>query len=280
MTHLCLTKWADRYDERVVLFANTGEENEQTLEFVHNCDTRLGFNTVWLEADIQKKGEGTTHNLVTFETASRRGEPYEAFIQKFGIPNQKFPQCTRELKARPIRSYIRSLGWGTDYDVAIGIRADESHRRTNITASGGRVLYPFLDWQPMTKPDVNAFWVGQPFRLDLAGYQGNCKWCWKKSFRKLCTIMDENPTAFDFPARMEALYDTVGPEFSKKEVPGYKRTFFRGNLSVQDIRDMHATGDWTKAENDAIVTSSNKEVPMDTDAGCKDSCEVNPKDML
>jgi len=275
MTRLLLTKWRDRFNEAVVLFANTGQENEQTLEFVDQCDKVFGFNTVWLEADVNPEpGKGTGHRVVSFETASRAGEPFEAMIKKFGIPNSKFFGCTRELKKRPIDSYVRGLGWGVKArHVAVGIRADESGRRSP-RAEADRLIYPLLDWAPTTKPQVNSFWQKQPFRLNLAGYQGNCRTCWKKSFRKLLTVMDDDPAAFDFFERMECNYGLVGPEFAKKNVPGYRRTFFRGNLGVADLRTMHAAGGWERAENDAVVYA-NAPVGLDLDSGCVESCEVD-----
>ena len=36
-------------------FANTGQEHEKTLDFIHNCDTHFNFNTVWIEAVISKE---------------------------------------------------------------------------------------------------------------------------------------------------------------------------------------------------------------------------------
>lgn len=276
MTRLLLTKWRDKYDEIVVLFANTGQENEATLEFVRDCDAAFGFNTIWLEALPQQGKVGTKHKVVNFNTASRNGEPFEAVIDKYGIPNQKFPQCTRELKLRPMKSYLRKLGWREkSYDIAIGIRADEAARRSN-TAVQSNIVYPLLDWLPTTKPQVNLFWSTQSFRLNLAGYQGNCKTCWKKSFRKLMTIMDENPAQFNFFERMERDKGLIGPEFAKTFIPGYRRVFFRGSISVADLRKMHANTDWTRAENDAVVYAD-KSIALDVDPtdGCVESCEVN-----
>ena len=274
MTHLLLSKWRDRYADVVVIFANTGQENEATLEFVRDCDAAFGFNTIWVEAVPQEGRIGTKHRFVTFETASRNGEPFEAFIKKYGIPNQKFPGCTRELKLRPMESLLREKGWKRgSYEIAIGIRADESKRRSQASKNNG-IIYPLMDWQPLSKPDVNSFWQKQDFRLNLAGYQGNCRTCWKKSFRKLLTIMDETPEAFDFFDRMERDYGTVGPEFLKNHIEGYSRTFFRGNKSVSDIREMHIAGGWDRAENDAVIYKEQK-VQLELDDGCVESCEVN-----
>lgn len=280
MTRLLLTKWRDRYDEVVTVFANTGEEDEKTLEFVHNCDQAFGFNTVWVESVVHHgERKGSTHRVVTFETASRKGEPFEESIKKFGIPNNKFPHCTRELKQRPMYSFIRSLGWkiGT-FDVAIGIRADEPSRRAG-NAAEQRIVYPLLDWLPTTKPQVNSFWAKQPFRLGLRGYQGNCRWCWKKSMRKHMTILDDDPTIFDFPERMEREYGLVGPEFSKGvTAPGYRRTFFRGNVSAASLREMYATiWDHRRVEDDAIIYDDDDEP---ADGGCSESCEVDWEEIL
>jgi hypothetical protein len=280
MTHLLLTKWRGRWDDVRVVFANTGQENEETLQFVAACDKHFGFGTVWVEADVcQEARVGTRHRVVDFSTANRDGGPFEAMIRKYGIPNQKFPHCTRELKLNPMRSYIQSLGWrpGT-YDTAIGIRADEPGRRSK-NQEAARLLYPLLDWRPTTKPQVNAFWIDQPFRLNLCGYQGNCRTCWKKSARKLLTIMDDRPRAFDFFERMEDQYGTVGPEFSKERAPGYVRTFFRGNQSVKDLRQAHSLGGFERAEDDSIILPDGKRINLDFEQGaidgCSESCEVD-----
>lgn len=48
-----MTKWLlDNLDmnqyETKVIFANTGREREETLEFIHNCDLYFGFGTIGL----------------------------------------------------------------------------------------------------------------------------------------------------------------------------------------------------------------------------------------
>lgn len=285
MTHMLLTKWRDKYDEAQVVFANTGQENDETLDFVHQCDRHFGFGTVWVEAEVfRQSGVGTEHKFVRHATASRNGEPFEAMIRKYGIPNTKFKHCTRELKLRPIDSYLRSIGWenGT-YVRAIGIRADEARRRSGSAERDG-IIYPLLDWEPTTKMQVNDFWASQPFRLNLTGYQGNCKWCWKKSLRKLLTIADESPEVFDFPARMEREYGCVGHEFSKGVEPGYRRVFFRGNTSTEQLFQMHReaaeSGALLLADDDARAYTSQGTLPLDDADGCEESCEVDWSDKL
>ncbi len=123
-------KWKDV----IVIFANTGQEHEKTLEFINNCDKKFGFNTVWIEA-IAHPGERktSTAKIVDYKTASRDGRPFEDIIAKYGIPWSKAGHCTRELKEQPIKNYLRELGLDkTNRVMAIGIRADESHRKSKV----------------------------------------------------------------------------------------------------------------------------------------------------
>ena len=42
MTWWLLNNMSHKY-EMIVVFANTGKEREETLQFVHKCDTEFGF---------------------------------------------------------------------------------------------------------------------------------------------------------------------------------------------------------------------------------------------
>ena len=206
------------YENIVFVYANTGQENEQTLEFAHRCDKYFGLNLHWVEAEVNGlAGEGTKHCRTNFKDASRNGEPFEDVIKKYGIPNQAFPMCTRELKQNPIKSFAKNYFNGEKYHIAIGIRIDEIDR---ISANAKKMgfIYPLInkDMLPTNKPMVNFYWNAMPFRLELKGYQGNCITCWKKSDKKLYQIAKENPKSFEFMDRMEREYPRVGAEFRKE----------------------------------------------------------------
>lgn len=262
-----------RYDEIRFAFANTGQENEETLVFADQCDKAFGLDLVWIEAVITPaRGVGIRHNVVDFATASREGQPFEALIQKYGIPNKASPHCTRDLKSRSILSWAKSIGWNTgSYDLAIGIRADEIDR---MSPHAGRdnIVYPLISWLPRRKEDVNEFWRSMPFRLNLKGYQGNCKWCWKKSLRKHLTIISEAPEKYDFPESMEARYPLAGPNPNKMP-----RVFFREERSTLDLRRLAAETDFEPASDDAQTYSGESTNWLDADLGeCgSESCEVD-----
>ena len=282
MTQWCLDNWRDKYDDIKVVFANTGEEREETLDFVEQCDEHFGFGVVWVEAVVHHgKKKASTHRVVDYKTASRKGEPFEDVISKYGIPNQAFPHCTRELKLSPMRSYLKSVGWETgSYDTAIGIRKDEQQRVRPKQMEKNRIVYPMVFDNPMTKPEINAFWRSQPFRLQLKGYEGNCKWCWKKSMRKHLTLLNDRPEFYDFPELMEKKYGKVGPEFEKHgdNRPSYSsRTFFRGNLSTLELRDMGKNESFVRAQDDADVYPDSYVRGYELDllfSGCSEHCEV------
>lgn len=270
MAQWLLTNRAHEYDEIVCLFANTGQENEETLRFVHQCDETFAMNVVWVEAVVNERGEGTGHRVVSFDTASRQGEPFEAVIAKYGIPNQAYPHCTRELKLAPMLSYIASLGWKPgSYDTAIGIRADEIDRIA-ADAKAKRLIYPLVGDVEMTKPRINTWWQQQPFRLQLKGYEGNCKWCWKKSLRKHLTLLSEHPDWYDFPERMEADHGLSG-----HNVDGTPRVFFRQGISTQELREIAKGGGFTPASDDAQVYEDQLSLDLDSSNGCSESCEIN-----
>ena len=124
MTWWLFNEWKDRDNwDKLVVFANTGKESEGTLFFVDECANEWNIDIKWIEGYPSEIGKGwsVNHKLVSYETASRNGEPFEAMIKKLGIPFQSAPFCSPQLKTAPIKNYLRSIGW-TKYYTAIGIR--------------------------------------------------------------------------------------------------------------------------------------------------------------
>lgn len=247
-------------DQHIVsVFANTGQEDERTLVFVDKCSRYWGIPVVWVEAAVNpKKGQGTTHKIVDFQSACRDPSIFEAVISKYGIPGRNYPHCTRELKLHPLTSYIRSIGWnkGT-YVSAIGIRADEMDRMNpNFDAHG--LVYPLIKAK-IKKSDVFEFWDKQAFDLRVPEHRGNCTWCWKKSLRKHLTLAREEPELYDFAQRMEAAH-----AFTNQNPEKGPRTFFRERRTAADIVEM------SKHDFEAFVDQRY----LDQGGSCEESCEV------
>lgn len=206
--------------EAVVCFANTGKEDEATLEFVRDCAVNWQVPITWLEfRDSEERFE-----VVTFETASRNGEPFEALIRMRNyLPNPVTRFCTSELKIRTMHKWLRAnweaLGWEAqdlEWDQMIGIRADEMRRVSKIRARGHStettketMRMPLAD-AGVTKDDVGAFWRDQPFDLGLPNnngvtMHGNCDLCFLKGASQVLSLIAEKPQRAVWWARMEAL---------------------------------------------------------------------------
>lgn len=197
-------------DKVIVCFANTGKEELETLDFVHRCDEHWGGIIHWLEYDSVTK-----FRKVDFETASRKGEPFEALIQRRGyLPNVRWRFCTQDLKIRVIKHFMLSLGF-RHWTNVVGIRYDEPARwaKTRAIAEKERweIWLPLVDWK-VTKPLVLDFWKAMPFDLNLQHYQGNCDLCFLKGRNKIKRLLTEHPEKADWWIAQEEL---VGGTFRK-----------------------------------------------------------------
>lgn len=218
----CYPKYKE-YD-KLFIFANTGKEHEETLEFVNKCDKEWKLNIVWVEAKVTcKKGIATTYNIVDYKTAARNGEPFIDMLESYPMPNTFASNCTRELKDRPITKYVKTLGY-REIITAMGIRADEAHRRSNL-ALKNNVIYPLIDDIKVDNKFIRTWWDAQSFDLKLKDYQGNCDLCFKKSLRKRLTLIKENPNIADWWLKTEQKYST-------ESIPRYD---LRTNKSIEEI---------------------------------------------
>lgn len=248
-----------KYPNVIYVFLNTGRELEKSLIFADKCDKKFGLNLIWLEAKINnEKGKGTTYKIVDFKTASRKGEPFEEMLKKYPLPNNMASNCTRELKQRPVDSYLRDNFKGIDVIRAIGIRADEAHRKS-IHAKEQNIIYPLCDELPMNQRMVREFWEKQSFDLGLKDYEGNCDLCFKKSLKKRLTIIKENPIIAEWWQRMEETY-------AFEDVPRFD---LRTNKSIRELVEM-AQRPFTRAEDLHELSKQQKELfEFETDCFCK-----------
>jgi len=179
--------------DTVVTFANTGREREETLRFVQDCSEHWNVPIIWLEWQMEEPG----FRVVTFETASRNGEPFADLIRKKSYtPNAVTRFCTSELKVRVMKHYCqRHLGW-TRWRNAVGLRHDEGRRCLKAYARNAANKEPFTAWLPLDKArvthaDVLDFWKTRNFDLGIRGYEGNCDLCFLKARGRLKAIMAE-----------------------------------------------------------------------------------------
>lgn len=257
MLHQILAVNGDFDPERVqVVFSNTGREMPETLDFVQECASRWGVHITWVEyrdhPDPRQRFEVVSHN-----SASRNGEPFEALIRKKKyLPNQQARFCTSELKVRPAKEYLLSLGWD-NWRAAIGIRADEPGRvnREPLKERWQR-WYPLADAQ-ITRHEVVNFWRGQPFDLGLDVFNGNsalgnCDGCFLKSEATQAMLARDYPERHAWWEEMEALAGglTSNPSGAR----------FRSTYSKAELRDfVERQGDWIFDDEGALCQAADGE---------------------
>lgn len=244
-------EWPDRYSytvyenedgnlKIVFIFSNTGREKEETLIAMNNMKIHWNIDVVWVEAVVDHRpNKGTKHKFVNFKTACRNGDVFEDVIKKYGIPNNVFIHCTRELKNAPIRSAMADLGfgdWKTDYKTIIGYRADEPKRANLVKAEKLNQWYPLWEWG-IKKADVAYFWNRQPFDLGLVDADGNCKKCYKKADLKVIYQIKTDPTD-EWISEIQRKYSWFTPDSrSEQSQPPYY--MFRGNRSLEDVIEQY-----------------------------------------
>lgn len=261
MTWWLLNEWPDRQNwEMKIVFANTGKEHEGTLWFTKQVAEKFDIEIIWVESyPITEKGWGVAHTVVDFKTASRKGEPFEAMIQKLGIPSSNTPFCSNQLKRAAIESYLKSIGWD-DFYKAIGIRNDEVDR-INENFRKEKIIYPLISLNPTMKRDIVLWWEKQTFDLNIPDDLGNCDCCWKKDMARLCRIVKKHPSRFEWWQEMTDKYGHLNPRQTDLLPPF---NFYRGNLSPKDIFNL-ASGQ---------LEQLNLFIEKERLDGCSESCEA------
>lgn len=222
-------------DHVKVVFCNTGKERLETLDFVNECSIRWNVPIVWLEYWAAPKAKDRW-KVVTYETASRNGEPFEALIRmKKYLPNPAKRFCTIELKIRCTKRYAQAeLGWKY-WDVAVGFRADEPSRVAKLSLPNRE---PFERFAPLatvgiTAKDVGNFWKAQDFDLRLPNMNGktmhgNCDLCFLKGAQTTLRLIAEKPESAIWWMKQEASIQSSGRATGdgavfRKDRPNYER---------------------------------------------------------
>src|SRR5690625_4773363 len=106
-----------------------------------------------------------------------------------GLPNQKSPYCSENLKTIPCKKFCDEIFGVNNYIKAIGFRKEDMPRR--ITFAEAKIdktrIFPLLTdfYVPIDNLELNRWWNKQPFKLGIHGKLGHCELCWKKSDKTL-----------------------------------------------------------------------------------------------
>ena len=201
-----LRKILDAYDGRLpsdiaVVYANTGMERPETLDFVDTCAAAWSVTVHWVEYDWDAPHRT---RVVDYSTASRNGQPYAALIDRKGfVPNVTTKFCSSFLKRDRIDSFTRYRIGLKRWHSVIGLRADEQRRVLRMRArncgsrTGAHAVLPLAD-AGVREADVLDWWKREPFDLGIPSYAGNCTLCMVKARSKLVRLIREDPTLADW----------------------------------------------------------------------------------
>ena len=204
----------------IVLFANTGKERDETLQFVHDVETNWDIPIVWLQLTLVPASEEIIrcipshitkkrlvkqkvmlwYEQVNFATACRHldtNSPFDKVISVRNVlPNAVARYCSAEMKVRTMQRYLWSKGI-YKFRNAIGFRSDEPDRAYDLQYSNDRNKNCHLEFPliklGVVKTDVDSFWNRQSFDLGIQSYEGNCHMCFLKKRGSLVRLIHENP---------------------------------------------------------------------------------------
>jgi 3'-phosphoadenosine 5'-phosphosulfate sulfotransferase (PAPS reductase)/FAD synthetase len=253
MTHKVIEVNGGLPDEAIPLFCNTGKEEEATLEFVRDIGLNWGIDIIWLEYR-----EGAEFEVVTFDTASRQGEPFEAVIRQRGgiLPNPRSRYRSSEMKTRTIHRYLRSIGI-TEWETMIGVRADEPRRVAKFRFNPHPetpdefVRIPLAD-DFVSSGMVGDFWKSQTFDLALPNINGktlhgNCDLCMLKPAKQVFSLIAEKPERAIWWAQQEKSAESIatgdGARF-RNDRPSYGRMaeYARQQVDIFDADEEAISG--------------------------------------
>lgn len=217
--------------KKVFVFANTGQERIETIDFLKNIIKHWGIDLYMVEAvgsDVM--GVGINYKLVDFDTLSMNSEPFETVIRHKnkgvfdGVPNQASPYCSESLKTIPCKKFCDDIFGVNNYVKAIGFRKEDMPKRITFKEAKmdkSRVFPLLTDFDvPVGNLELNRWWDLQPFKLLIHGKLGNCELCYKKSEQ---TLIDN------------IRYGARSIEWWRKMEDKYGNTAYRGRKSINDL---------------------------------------------
>lgn len=295
--------YADQY-HILNVFMNTGEEREETLQFMHKADKFFGMRTVWIESvtqlkyrigkqekkiftvdefedylfehkitrsefeqhpSIKKINIGQAFKIVNYKTASRDGKPFRDLIYKRGIPNIKRPHCTRDLKTMTFKAFMRVLMKG------LGRKSDDYYtaigiRSDEIDRVSAQRVQNKLIYPFIEFVEVTKPMVNTVWR-DLSFRLELQSWegnC-RVCFKKALRKL------LTIAKRRPSDFDNIR-QWEKMD-PNYR--FYRGSLSVDQIFEL-AQQPFEEATDDKIIYTDQQLQghDLDTSLGCDESCNA------
>jgi len=190
----------------VVIFADTGEEEEHTLKSVEA-----------LKNICSKK------NIDFVTVRSKLGNLYEHYYKKKVVMSMMKRDCTGKFKISPIRKYLReTFGKQETFTMYIGIAFDEAHRIRDSDVKYIKNSYPFV--YDKINRDGNSLILRQN---SFVASKSGCKGCMYNKKKNWIKMIVENPKEFMRHLVLE------------ENNSGYPRVLLNGTYSLRSLYDSY-----------------------------------------
>ncbi len=213
------------------VFCNTSRESDATYEFLRKIELDWCIPLVYLEGIYPTGiGEGIKARTVSFKELKRDGSLFEEMIQfQFktrdpSLPSTSQPFCSKNLKAKVARSFMRDLIGTRRYVTALGYRLEDMPHRVSYAEleESNEYICPLIqDFSiPLSQYDIQCILDLNTFDLSHSSKLGNCKLCWKASDASVLMRANAYPEDAEFVRYLETKYNDV---------------MYRGRRSLDDV---------------------------------------------
>jgi 3'-phosphoadenosine 5'-phosphosulfate sulfotransferase (PAPS reductase)/FAD synthetase len=175
------------------VFCDTGEELDETYEYIHRLQDFLGSKINWLKSEKDFRYYVDLYNGV--------------------LPDPQKRWCTRMLKIKPYEDFI-----GDDPAISyVGIRADEPHRKGLIsTKSNIKTVFPFVE-NNIRLEDVERILresgLGVPRYYEWRSRSG-CYFCFFQQKREWIGLLQNHPKLFEEAKKYEKFDPETGERYT------------------------------------------------------------------
>jgi 3'-phosphoadenosine 5'-phosphosulfate sulfotransferase (PAPS reductase)/FAD synthetase len=182
----------DRVPDMEYAFCDTGEELEETYDYIDRLSAYLGKEIVHLNPD----------------------RPFSHYLEMWGglLPNARTRWCTHMLKIKPFERYV-----GDDPVISyVGIRADEDREGYVSTKPNIKAVFPFKE-DGITKSDVHR--ILEEAGLGLPDYyqwrtRSGCYFCFFQRRSEWVGLLKNHPEKFDEAKRYEKINKETGESYT------------------------------------------------------------------
>lgn len=225
---------------KIYVFNNTGQERNETFEFMQKAEEKFGVEIVKIEGVYHKSfEEGVSYRIVDkWDDLDRESNVFSEMIRYKnqgifdGLPNPANPYCSTMMKARPTKKFANDVFGKGNFITSIGFRREDMPKRITWKEIelDKKFIYPLItDFiNPVDNFGLNRFYEDEGFKLEIHNKFGNCRYCFKKEDEK---IIDN--IRFDIES---GNLETI--EWYIKHEKKYGQLFFRNKRSIEDLVEL------------------------------------------